>query len=217
MLDRSCRSGTGVARRSSATASSPPARRARPRTPATPGSSASPTADRRGLGRLSRQAQADADRVPGGPVAGGTFPAIIWHDFMVGGEQDPRRPQRARAGQEGAAAGDTTTTHDPGPDAAAGALEPVRRRPRAAPRRRDPTATPRGRPGAEPAADAADAVRRPPSTPPRHPERRHGRDGTGGGAARRPAPRRRPAPGPRARHVRLPRSQKRHGQLGRLA
>ena len=29
------------------------------------------------------QGAVDGDRVPGGPVAGGTFPAEIWHDFMT--------------------------------------------------------------------------------------------------------------------------------------
>ena len=40
----------------------------------------------------------------GAPVEGGTFPALIWHDFMVAGQRDRRRPQRQGPRAQGAAA-----------------------------------------------------------------------------------------------------------------
>ena len=150
----------------------------------------------RRLGRLPRQAQADADRVRGRPVAGGTFPALIWHDFMTrrdkiiddrsaqasaarkglhaehGGADDDRADARRRRSRRAAPA--------EGGDGPAPPSQRRRRRRRR--RRRAPAPRPtQPHPGADadagdagPDADAADAARR------RRPRRRR----TGGGAAR---------------------------------
>ena len=65
-------------------ASSRPARPARRPTTSTPGSSAGTTSTRSPCGSATRTAlipmTTDFD---GGPVLGGTFPALIWHDFMI--------------------------------------------------------------------------------------------------------------------------------------
>jgi penicillin-binding protein 1A len=52
----------------------------------------------------------------GGPVLGGTFPALIWHDFMTTAiqvDQDRAARQAAKSGQSSSAGAGTTTTASP--------------------------------------------------------------------------------------------------------
>ena len=60
------------------------ARPARPRTTATPGSSAATTSSRSPSGSATRTSSSRwRPSTTASPVAGGTFPAEIWHDFMT--------------------------------------------------------------------------------------------------------------------------------------
>ena len=101
-------------------ASSPPARPARPRTTATPGSSA-------GTRKYTVAVWVGyPDKlVPmtttfnGGPVLGGTFPALIWHDFMTSALQiDKARAERRRGGQAPARRTGDGGEHRAAPEAA---------------------------------------------------------------------------------------------------
>jgi penicillin-binding protein 1A len=65
----------------------------------------------------------------GGPVEGGTYPALIWHDFMVGAMQvEQERAERAAAGKSGATgAGEAApgaASPTPAPGGATGGAEP---------------------------------------------------------------------------------------------
>ena len=74
--------GDGHARRARRTAR-PPARRARPRTTATPGSSATRRSSSPRCGSATRTSSMPmTTEFHGDPVAGGTFPALIWKTFM---------------------------------------------------------------------------------------------------------------------------------------
>ena len=119
----------------------------------------------------------------GSPVAGGTFPAEIFHDFMTSWLQmrDARRAARHRRGPDQAHVTTTTTpsteqTHDP---ATAAADRAGPEGPRAGAGRRPAGNAAAGQPAAEPGARPPDAGRADPTpTPP--PTRRRG---SGGGVA----------------------------------
>ena len=88
----------------------------------------------------------------GGPVLGGTFPALIWHDFMTNAiqiDQDRAARQGAKSGQSSSAGAGTTTTASPSaPAPSTGSVSPSTflgvewGKPRTHRRRRAPT-TPR--------------------------------------------------------------------------
>ena len=78
-------------------ANSPPARPARPPTTATPGSSAGTTSTRSPCGSATPTgAMPMTTDYDGGPVLGGTFPALIWHDFMISALRDRKGTGRTR-------------------------------------------------------------------------------------------------------------------------
>ena len=70
-----------------------------------------PPVHRRGLGRLPAGFKPMKTEFQGGPVEGGTFPAIIWHAFMTRRRSAPTRPARTPRAPKGApaAAGRPTT------------------------------------------------------------------------------------------------------------
>ena len=225
-----------------------PARPARPRTTATPGSSARRTSYTVAVWvGYPDKLKPMKTEFHGEPVAGGTFPALIWHDFMVEASADrptPRnakdaraqaasRPRRrADADDDDHAGAGHPTRPAPVPDGGDGAADRRRRRrpTDAADRRRhdgDDAGDRRRRRRRAPApaadrrgtADARRPRRRP--APPAAPAPATGGAGAGGGAS---APRRqrrqraRAAPGGHGRDTyAVPRAQKRHGSSTRLA
>ena len=124
----------------------------------------------------------------GGPVEGGTFPAIIWHDVHDGGAtRSSTTAPRASARQEGPAAG--RHDHDDAPRCPTTPpvpVEPVRRCPRAAARRRRPTPT---QPATPPPSTPTPQTQ---STPAQQqspaPSSGTGGTGTSGGASAPPSP-----------------------------
>ena len=131
----------------------------------------------------------------GEPVAGGTFPALIWRDFVTAGDDDPRAARRRARGQ----ARRRRELGRPSAAAARQARAP-RRRAIAAPagrrrrRRRDrTTASPSSKPRSAPARRAPSAAR--------------ARDAPAGGRAG-PRGRARAGPGPGRRRGRLRRRQR---------
>ena len=231
------RHATAPAARAQLRRRSRPARPARPRTTATPGSSASPTRCTVAVWvGYPDKLEADADRVRAASRStGGTFPALIWHDFMVAGQRDRRRratPRSAR--RKGLPPQEPTHA---GADDDARRADGRRRRERRR-RRRAATARP-----AAPSADGDDAAggrrtparatarrptaarrrrrrhRRPRRRRRRHRRRRrrHGRAAPAAAPARRPERRRRRRRGAQVRAATgatrsgCPRAQKRHG------
>ena len=108
----------------------------------------------------------------GAPVEGGTYPALIWHDFMVARQRHRRRAQRQGRASARACRPSRPTTRRPPP-----------------PRRRS------SRPSRRPCPRAAPARRPLRRRRPRH-RRERDRHGTGTGTAAAPAraPARRPKP-----------------------
>ena len=180
---------------------------------------------RRRLGRLRRQASSRCrPSSTASPVEGGTFPALIWHDFMVTADAlatDQARADRERA-QEGLPPLPDTTTTPPPPttpvpaerararDGAAG-RRPARhrwhrrrRRGRAGDGRGTTPATPKRRPRRRPRRPTpAPATPRPrprprrrrrPAAAGRAPAAPHRAGGLGARPRRRPGERRGPAP-----------------------
>ncbi len=163
-------------------ASSPPARRAPPRTTATPGSSAGTASTRSPCGSATRTSLVPMTTdFNGGPVLGGTFPALIWHDFMTSALQidktraehaaiakahgHRRRPApRPRAGSETGAPSSTPSRARPAPAPATGQANGKP----AAPRRQPAGASGRG--AAQPAnTHTAPSAPRPPTPTPSAP------------------------------------------------
>ena len=141
----------------------------------------------------------------GGPVAGGTYPAEIWHDFMTDWIRirDERKP-----GAQGAPAHHGADHPHPGPGRPARRRRPPRRRPRPRPSPRRPSSRLSSR-LRRPRSRRRPSRRRPPRPP----------AAAGTAAARRPAKQPRAAahrrrPGPR--HVAAVGVAEAPGQLGRL-
>ena len=100
--------GTGV--RPSPPATMPGARPERPRTTATPGSAAAPTTSPPASGWATPTAPSPmATDYNGGPVDGGTYPAIIWGQIM-GCDRVDLQPAQGRGSETRSDSGDSTTT-----------------------------------------------------------------------------------------------------------
>ena len=110
--------GTGAAPRSGR-ASSRPARRGRPRTAATRGSWASPKRWTVAVWvGYPDKLKPMLTEFAGAPVEGGTYPALIWHDFMVAANaiaDERNAKERERKGLPPKPPADQTTTTTPGP------------------------------------------------------------------------------------------------------
>ena len=84
----------------------------------------------------------------GGPVLGGTFPALIWHDFMISAmqlektEAEDTRPLRSEPRAPGRPAGGRSRRRAEGPRAHRRGRRPPRRAPRAAEGDEPPPASP---------------------------------------------------------------------------
>ncbi len=123
----------------------------------------------------------------GGPVLGGTFPALIWHDFMISAlrnRQGTRGTRRASKKGATSSSGETSSTATPEASASGDRAAPSSNDRDPAPRRapRQGPAPPLAGTQANRSATAPEHARRHPPTPPRgrhrrprRPRRRHRR------------------------------------------